>query len=787
MQEKGRTSLSRVRPPPEISRDFEEVEIDELCADDLSDDPSMGLDVDLTRGVPDSAIGTDDNVDYASTDMTQDTEEEQTTDQTDADDATSHETSQTAPEMAVPPHPIISGVIQPPRRKRRRTRLRVGSVMGRDRKPRKQDPLSLMKTKGPTFSGRVLFLLSVLGCAVGTGNIWRFPRIAAMNGGSSGCGFFIIIWACFLFLWAFPLNISEYALGRRTRKGIVQTFSYFLSPKFRPMGIFVAVVSFGITCYYAVISGWCVYFAVYYTINPLPSSYEESSDTFDTFTSSGLAILFHLFVLAGCGAALRWGVKSIERTNIVIVPCLLVIVLTCFIRMLFLGGALEGVAYLFTPDPESLKNPRIFMDGLSQMSFDTGAGTGDFLTYATYIPHFQSVVRAGMITPVLNNIVSLVSGMTTFGTTFAILNGKGYSKEEILDVLQHSGPAGSGMTFEWYPLLFSHMSLGGVLCVAFFVGLSFASFSSLIAMMEVAVRTITDAKISRPKALALVLGVAFLIGIPSDLSTQFLANQDYVWGGALLFSGLFEAFVVIRYGAKRFRTSIINIFHRKIEKLGKWYDIMINYAIPVESVVLFMWWMIGSIVEDETWWNPFAEESLMTFVLQVGLVSILIFLGDRMYVKYFLRPKIPQPIAPTMDSPSGSAIDVERGDEMENPVQDVSTSAIDLVERGENVDDDMEVDGDNVDGMDEEGGKEEKRVDEEEEDEEEAAGNIVHGHSRDREKGIRGQAAESMGDDEETEDAEIRRFGRRIVKHHHQGALRPQDSGNLADSERSDF
>ena len=112
-----------------------------------------------------------------------------------------------------------------------------------------------MSQSTPRFSSRWGFLLSALGIAVGTGNIWRFPRIAASNGGDDGAGSFLIAWITFLFLWSIPLIIVEYVMGRTSRKGTVGAFAHFMGKPFSFLGGFIGFVAAAIAFYYSVIVG----------------------------------------------------------------------------------------------------------------------------------------------------------------------------------------------------------------------------------------------------------------------------------------------------------------------------------------------------------------------------------------------------------------------------------------------------------------------------------------------------------------------------------------------------
>ncbi len=127
------------------------------------------------------------------------------------------------------------------------------------------------------FSSRLGLLLSVLGIAVGTGNIWRFPRIAAENSGEAGAGAFLIAWAIFLLVWSIPLIISEYALGRKGRMGLIGTFAKIVGERYAWMGAFIGFVATAIMLYDSVVAGWCVFYCVEMLTNPLPLTTEAST------------------------------------------------------------------------------------------------------------------------------------------------------------------------------------------------------------------------------------------------------------------------------------------------------------------------------------------------------------------------------------------------------------------------------------------------------------------------------------------------------------------------------
>ena len=490
------------------------------------------------------------------------------------------------------------------------------------------------------FSSRWGLILSVLGIAVGTGNIWRFPRIAASNSGDTGAGAFLLAWLIFLFVWSIPLIIAEYALGRKGRMGVIGTFARVAGEKFAWMGAFVAFVATAIMFYYSVVAGWCMFYLAEMVANPLPLTTEAAQGVWDGFQAGGQPVFFHALAM-GFGALAVWkGVRSIERVNKVLIPALLLIVLIAVGRTLTLDGAMDGVRFLFTPEWETLAHPRIWLEALTQNAWDTGAGWGLILTYGAYMQAKHGVVKNALITGIGNNTVSLLAAIIIFGTVFAIL-GAEMPKAEVLDVMKTSGPAATGLTFIWMPQLFAKMPAGNVFAVLFFLGLSFAAFSSLISMIELATRVIVDLGLRRRHAIFSVCGVGFLLGIPSAVNLGFFENQDFVWGVALMISGAFIAFAVIRYGATRFRLEVID--HLPGDwNAGRVWDGLMTYVIPILAVILLGWWLFlsATVYAPETWYDPTDPFSVMTCLMQWGVVLVVFLALNRWLARRTLATAI---------------------------------------------------------------------------------------------------------------------------------------------------
>lgn len=481
-------------------------------------------------------------------------------------------------------------------------------------------------TQKEVFSSRWALLLAALGMAIGTGNIWRFPRIAAQNGG----GAFIIAWIVFLFLWSTPLLISEFAIGKKTRYGAVGAFGKLLGEKYTWMGAFVGFCSTAIMFYYSVVTGWCFKYFVASVRGGLSSV--ENMAYWTQFTTSYEPILFHLLAM-GVGAFIIYQgvVQGIERANKILIPSLLILLILGVVRALTLPGAVNGLNFFFAVDWDSLTNHKIWLEALSQSAWSTGAGWGLILTYAVYLKKEEDIVINSFVTAFGDYSASLLAGLAIFPAVFALAPTLGLAPEE---VMKYTGPASTGLTFIWIPQLFQGMALGSLFTTIFFLALSFAALSSLIAMIELVTRILMDAGMQRKQAILLVASGGFLLGLPSAINMTFFENQDWVWGVGLMLSGFFVAFAAIKFGPEKFRTELVNTKGNDLN-VGRWFDYLIKYVIPIEFLILIGWWFYQSVAnfDREGWWNPFHTFSIGTCIFQWGLVIAMFLIFNRVLYK----------------------------------------------------------------------------------------------------------------------------------------------------------
>jgi NSS family neurotransmitter:Na+ symporter len=464
------------------------------------------------------------------------------------------------------------------------------------------------------FGSRWGLVLATLGMAVGTGNIWRFPRIVASNGGGS----FLIAWAVFLILWSIPLMIVEFSFGKRARLGTVGAFRKLVGPNAGWMGGWVAFCAAAIMFYYSVVAGWCLRYLAAAMANQLRG--DQAEIFWNGYAGSGAAWVTHALALSLAVGVVWFGVRGIERVAKILIPTLFLLVVVLAIRAVTLPGAVAGLEFLFKPDWAALGNVRIWLQALTQNAWDTGAGWGLILTYAIYMKVREDVPLNAFLIGFGNNSVSLLAGIMVLCTVFAINPG---ARDEIV------GAGNEGLTFIWMPQLFDQMPGGRFFMVIFFLALSFAALTSLISMVELVARILMDAGLERRKAVLVVALVGLALGTPSALSLAFFHNQDWVWGVGLMLSGLFYALGARKFGVEKLRTEVVNGEGCDMP-IGRWWSFLVAVVVPVEAVILMVWWLWEARGwNPQGWLNPFLPESVGTVLVQWSIALVALVLLQR--------------------------------------------------------------------------------------------------------------------------------------------------------------
>ncbi|NOG45322.1 MAG: sodium-dependent transporter [Calditrichaeota bacterium] len=465
-----------------------------------------------------------------------------------------------------------------------------------------------------SFSSRFGLIAATLGMAIGAGNIWRFPRLAGQYGGS-----FIIPWLIFLFLWSIPLLMVEFSVGMKTRKGVLGAFKKAMGEKYTWMGWFVAFCTSAIMFYYSVVSGWALKYFLLAVSSELTTLNHEQFWTSYT-TSYNEPVLFHFVSLALAEILIYLGVvKGIERFSKIIIPTLYILLIISAIKAISLSGSDVGLSYLFSFELQKLGDYKIWLDGLSQSAWSTGAGWGLVLTYAVYAKNKARITGNVFITGIGNNFASILAGLVIIPTIFAL--------SPSTDVASSALASGNqGLAFIAIPKLFSQMSAGGIFAIIFFMALFFAALSSLISMLELASRVMMDFGMDRKKAVIVIALITAIVGTPSAISMDFFNNQDWVWGLGLILSGLFFTLLVLKVGVTKF--------------VDEWYQpqkyttfthlafkVLFYVLLPLEFIAMLGWWFYQSVTRlPESSWDIFESFSLGTtlfqwiFILAIGII-----------------------------------------------------------------------------------------------------------------------------------------------------------------------
>ncbi|MCU0799463.1 MAG: sodium-dependent transporter [Candidatus Thermoplasmatota archaeon] len=463
-----------------------------------------------------------------------------------------------------------------------------------------------MSSKGPKesgmFSSKWGLLMAALGAAIGTGNIWRFPREVANNGGGS----FMIAYVIFLFTWSIPILLVEFSIGKKSRKGTMGSFAAFLGKEKMWMGAWMAWISTAIGFYYAVVMGWTIRYALGAMTGTI--SLTDTRGTWEgLLTSPLLMVLFQFLAIVLTAVLVYRGIKKgVERVNMVLIPIMFVLVIGSMIWALLQPGGFGGVAYLFTPKTKYLLSAKTWIAALAQCAWSCSAGMGMAITFGAYSKRKEDTTLNSFLTGLGDTAFSLLIGIMIFSTVFALSPtvDSAYAAVE---------EGGSGLTFIHIPKLFGGLgTFGFLLAFTFFLVMSFAALTSMISTYEAALKNFTDAGMDRKKAVRWLTVLLFIFGLPSALIVAevsghplpvFLDHQDYVWGMGLVLSGAFIYYLVAKYGISRFREKVINSRYSDV-KVGKWIEYILKYVIPLEVVLLGGWYIVQSLLADplEEWW-----------------------------------------------------------------------------------------------------------------------------------------------------------------------------------------
>lgn len=456
-----------------------------------------------------------------------------------------------------------------------------------------------MEKKTNHFSGQVGFVLAAAGSAVGVGNLWRFPYLAAKDGG----GLFLLVYLALVLTFGFTLLTSDIAIGRRTKKSAIGAYTE-MHPRWRFLGILTFLVPVLIMTYYAVIGGWITKYAVSYLTGQAAAAAQDNY--FTSFISSPVSPVVFALLFMGVTAFIVYnGVQEgIERVSRYMMPVLLVLVVviagySLTLRHTDASGqmrtGMEGFVYYLTPHLEGLTVSRflqILLDAMSQLFFSLSVSMGIMITYGSYVKPDVNLNRAVNQIEFFDTGVALLAGAMIIPAVYVFSGVEGMG-------------AGPSLMFVSLPKVFNAMGAAGVVVgVLFFVAAIFATLTSCISVLESIVANCMEILHTNRKKTVLVLSGVYLaasavialgysifyfeVQLPNGSTGQLLDIMDYVSNSvmmpliALLSTILIGWVVDPDYVVEEMEKGGARFTRKKI------YRVMIRYVAPVMMLVLFL-------------------------------------------------------------------------------------------------------------------------------------------------------------------------------------------------------
>lgn len=364
-------------------------------------------------------------------------------------------------------------------------------------------------TKRATFGSKIGVILATVGCAVGLGNIWRFPYMLGENGGAA---FLLVYISCILFL-GIPVMITEFFIGRYSRKNAAGAFKVMApGTKWSVIGYNGVAAAFLILGYYAVVSGW----TLEYIVQAFSGSLEgkNATDFADEFTafSTGVfrPILWTVVFIALTHIIIVSGVKEgIERASKVMMPVLFLILIALCVRSITLPGASEGLTFLFNPDFSKIDSS-VVLSAMGQAFFSLSIGMGCLITYASYFGKQTNLQTTALQVTILDTLVAVLAGVMIFPAVFSF------------GIEPTTGPE---LVFITLPNVFEQLPFGNIWSFVFFVLLALAALTSTISLHEVSTAYVHEEyHVSRKKAAIIVSVGVTIVGILSSLSMGVLSS-----------------------------------------------------------------------------------------------------------------------------------------------------------------------------------------------------------------------------------------------------------------------
>lgn len=456
------------------------------------------------------------------------------------------------------------------------------------------------QTKRNSFKGSIGFVLAAAGSAVGLGNIWRFPYLAAKDGG----GMFLVIYIVLALTFGFTLLITEVSIGRKTKQSPLTAYGKIHS-KWKGMGIIACLVPIIIMPYYCAIGGWVLkYFLVFITGHGTEAAQDGYFTSFITENVEPIVLML-VFLLAVAFVVFRGVNKGIEACSKILMPILLILVLIIAIFSLTISHTddtgvtrtgLEGLHIYLVPNFDGMTVSRFFgvlLDAMGQLFFSLSVAMGIMVAYGSYVHDDANMKKSVNQIEIFDTVVAILAGVMIIPAVYTFAGTEG---------MEASGP---GLMFVSLPKVFAAMGkIGNVVGCLFFAMVLFAAITSAVSILEAIVSSFMDQfHISRVKAVSLETVVAVIIAVlvcmgynrlyfevnlPTGSVAQILDILDYISNNILMPVVAIGTCILIGWIVKP--KTIIEEVEKTGCKMGRktLYNVMIRFIAPVMLFILFL-------------------------------------------------------------------------------------------------------------------------------------------------------------------------------------------------------
>ena len=452
--------------------------------------------------------------------------------------------------------------------------------------------------KRSSFSGSIGFVLAAAGSAVGLGNIWRFPYLAAKDGG----GLFLVIYIILALTFGFTLLMTEVSIGRKTKQSCLTAYGR-LNKKWGFLGGLASIVPFIIMPYYCVIGGWVLKYSLVFITGQGGAA---AGDDFFTQFITGYAepIVYNFAFLLMTAVVIFRGVnKGIEALSKVLMPILFVLIIGIAVYALTLTGSeesggrtgLQGLSIYVIPNFEGVGVRDVLMtimDAMGQLFYSISVAMGIMVTYGSYFKDEDNLIKSVNQIEIFDTVVAFLAGVMIIPAVYVFIGPEGLSN------------AGPGLVFVAMPKIFAQMGIAGnILGAVFFIMVLFAALTSCISIMEAICSGMIDKGMSRKKAtitegvIALVLSTVVCLGynvfyfelkLPNGSVGQILDIMDYAANNILMPLLAIGTCILVGWIIKP--KTIIDEATKNGEKFGRrWlYTAMIKVVAPIMLFVLLL-------------------------------------------------------------------------------------------------------------------------------------------------------------------------------------------------------